>query len=72
MFVFEDIVEQNVALVAAFRYLSALDRIDDSAALFLQVCAFGILALADTVVYLGEAKWKLLEIEEIESFKVQH
>ena len=72
MLVFKYIVKSNVALVAALGYLAALDRRNDGTAILLKMSAFGVFALSDTVVYLREAKRKLLKIEEIKSFKIEH
>ena len=66
----EFIVDGAVALMAGAGYLTALDSLDDLAAFFLLVGAFGISALTDIVVKLGKARREILELKKVEPNKV--
>ena len=72
MFIFQNIVQQNVAFVSAFGHLTALDSLDHGTALLFPVGAFGIFALTYSLVYLGETKRKIFKIKEIKSLKIKH
>ena len=66
----EFIIDGTVAFVAGAGYLTALNSLDDLAAFFLFVGAFGISALTDVIIKFGEARREILELKKVEPNKV--